>query len=261
MALPKAMLCILGNQPGVGAPEEVLLRAAGFATATIRWEEVAAQQRGWMQLMPILNDASLQAWVFAGRPADITEELLSQVSMLTLGMSRPTPPVTAFVLLGSGEEPAFPDLLDHVRVFHGNASFAPRLAAARLKPMCMLPRPFHIRAHVDPFIGQWLEIGPLENETWDGFMAGVVDAEVTAFGIGLRGNLPQKSVLHHPQSGIKGEWGDLRFSACAAKNSMTSDMACYMRVEGCPRIVFITGYQDENRAQEMEKGIRHLDLF
>lgn len=261
MALPKAVLCMLGNQPDVGAPEEMLLRAAGFATASIRWEEMAAQQRGWMQLLPVLNDASVQAWVFAGRPADITEELLSQVSMLTLGLSRPTPPATAFVLLGSGEEPAFPDVLDHIKVFHGNASFAPRLAAARLKPMRMLPRPFHIRAHVDPFIGQWLEVGPPEGETWEGFMAGVVDAEVTAFGVGARGSLPQKSVLQRPQCGIRGEWGEMAFSACAARNTVGSDMACYMRVEGCPRIAFIADYQDENQAHEMEKGIRHLDLF
>ncbi len=261
MALPKALLCVLGHETAAEAPEETLLRASGFATATLPWAEVAAQQRGWTQLFPILNDPALQAWIFAGHPADFTDELLSQMSMLTLSLTRPAPPMTACVLIGSGEEPAFPELMGHVRIFYGNTSFAAKLAAARAKPRPALPRPFHLVAHVDPLIGQWLEVGPAEGKSWEGFMAGVVDAEVTAFGVGPRGLLPQKSTLNYPQCGIKGEWGEYAFSACAARNTVDGESACYMRVEGCPRNVFITDYPEDAPENAEEQRLCLLDLF
>jgi hypothetical protein len=259
MALPKALLCVLGEQKISEVAEEALLRASGFATATLFWKEIAGQQRGWTQLLPILGDPAVQAWVFSGHPADFTDELLSQISMLTLAMTRPTPPATACVLTGSGEEPAFPDIMGHINVFYGNTSFAAKLAAARVKPRPPLTRPFHVAAHVDPLIGQWLEVGPAVDEAWAGFMAGVVDAEVTAFGVAPRGALPQKSTLHYPLSDIKGDWGEYAFSACAAKNEIGVDNACYMRVEGCPRIVFITAYPEEE--DKGQPWLRYLDLY
>jgi hypothetical protein len=260
MALPKALLCVLGETANGNVPEEALLRASGFATATLHWGEVANLQRGWTQLLPILDDQAVQAWVFAGHPADFTDEVLSRISMLTLAMTRPAPPVTACVLTGSGEEPAFPELLGHIKVFYGNTSFAAKLAAARMKPASLPQRPFHLAAHVDPLIGQWLEIGPPEGEIWPDFMAGVVDAEVTAFGVGSRGAVPLKSTLHYPQNGIKGQWGEYAFSACAAKDALGAENACYMRVEGCPRIVFITKYPEDKTSEE-HRQLRHLDLF
>ncbi len=261
MALPKAMLCILGEQNANAAPaEEALLRASGFATASIHWSEVASQQRGWTQLLPILDDPALQAWVFAGHPADFTDEILSQTSMLTLAMTRTAPPMTAFVLLGSGEEPALPELLGHIKIFYGNTSFAPKLAALRQKPRPALPRPFHVQAHVDPLIGQWLELGPAEGKSWPGFTVGVVGAEIMAFGVGPRGAIPQKSTLIHPQTGIKGEWADKAFSACAAQNELDRNTACYIKVEGCPSLLFVTAYAEEQK-NFAEQDFELLDLF
>jgi hypothetical protein len=181
--------------------------------------------------------------------------------MLTLALTRPTPPVTACVLTGNGEEPAFPDLLGHIKIFHGNTSFAAKLAAARMKPQASLPRPFHVAAHLDPLAGQWLELGPAADECWTGFMAGVVDAEVVAFGIGPRGVLPQKPTLTAPQCGIPGDWGGYSFSACAAKNEIDGSHACYMRVEGCPRVVFITDYPEDTQEKGSDQWVLSLDLF
>jgi hypothetical protein len=229
-------------------PEEMLLRASGFATATIFWSELTTQQRGWTQLLPVLNDTAVQAWVFSGKPAGFTDELLSQISFLTLALTRPAPPLTAFVLTGGEVEPVVADTLAHIKMFQGNASFAAKLMAARLKPQAEVPRPFHVVAHVDPLLGQWLEIGPAAPDIWQGFMAGVLDAEVIAFGVGPRGQLPQKSVLHYPQCGIKGNWGDQAFTACAAHNEIDGNTACYLRVEGCPQAIFVTAPPKEEGA-------------
>ncbi len=216
MPLPKALLCLLENSPPENTPEEAALRAAGFATASITWKEVSARRNGWAQLIPVLEEPAVQAWVFAGRPEEFTEEVICRISLLSLALRRPTLPVTACVLSSSGEEPEFPDLLGHVRVFAANAGFAPRLAALRLKPPSLARPDFHLRVYGDPLLGLWLEAGPPQGEVWQGFMAGVAEGEVTAFGVGPRGAVPQKTTLEYPQCGIKGTWGDRDFSACAA---------------------------------------------
>ncbi len=262
MALPKALLCVLGtpDTSGKEIAEEALLRASGFATATIHWIEVATQQGGWMQLLPIIDDPSVQAWTIVGTPEDFTPEVLSRISMLTLALRRPAPPLTAFVLHGDGEEPALSELLWHVRIFRGNTSFAPKLAAVRARPRPELPRPFHLVAHLDPLIGQWLELAPAQKESWQGFMIGVTGAEVTAFGVGPRDILPEKTTLHYPLCGIKGEWGDQTFSACAAKNEINADNACFIRLEGNPQLVFITAYPEDEKESE-DADIRVVELF
>jgi len=253
MALPKALLCLLGKKGAKTAPEEAALRVAGFATASIGWEEVAAQRHGWTQLLPILEEPAVQAWVFAGTAEDFTTEVLSRMTLLTIALRRPKLPVTACVLSGGGKEPEFPDLLGHVRVFSGAASFAARLAAMRLKPPAVSRPDFHVDAHLDPLIGLWLEVGPAPGALWQGFMAGVLEAEVTAFGAGPRGTVPRKTVLEYPQCGIKGDWDGRAFTACAAKNAIDGDTSCYMRVEGAPQAIFVTTHPDDNeeRAQPL----------
>jgi hypothetical protein len=255
MALPKALLCLLGKSGATA--EEDALRAAGFATASITWEEIAAQRNGWTQLLPILEEPAVQAWVFAGAAEDFTAEVLSRMALLTVALRRPKLPVTACVLSGSGPEPEFPDVLGHVRVF-SDASFAARLAAIRLKPPVLSQPDFHVAAHLDPLIGLWLEVGPGPGAVWRGFMAGVLDGEVTAFGAGPRGTVPQKTTLTYPQCGIKGDWGGRAFTACAAKNVIDGDTACYMRVEGEPRAVFVTAHPDDG---ELARPLCYLALL
>jgi len=259
MALPKALLCLLGKSAPETAPEEAALRAVGFATASIAWKEVTAQRNGWTQLLPILEEPAVQAWVFAGKAEDFTAEVLSYMALLTLALRRPKLPVTACVLSDGGKEPEFTDLLGHVRVFSEAPSFAARLVAMRLKPPALSRPTFHVDAHVDPLIGLWLEVGPAQGEVWQGFMAGVLDAEVNAFGVGPRGTVPQKAALEYPQCGIKGEWGGKAFTACAAKNAIDGDAACYMRVEGAPQAIFVTTHPDDE--EQRTWPVCYLELF
>ncbi|MCL2340763.1 MAG: hypothetical protein FWC49_03550 [Proteobacteria bacterium] len=257
MALPKALLCLLGKGGSGTSPEEGALRAAGFATASIAWDEVAGQRNGWTQLLPILEEPAVQAWVLAGSAEDFTAEVLSRMALLTLALRRPKLPVTACVLSGGNGEPEFPDLLGHVRVFSGAAAFAARLAAMRLKPPVLARPDFHADAHPDPLIGLWLEVGPPPGAVWRGFMAGVLAGEVTAFGVGPRGTVPQKTTLEYPQCGIQGDWGGSPFTACAARNPVDGDTACYMRVEGAPRAIFITPHPDD---EEQARPLCYLAL-
>lgn len=110
MTLPKALLCVLDEHPSAQPPEEAALRAVGFAAATVPWRQTSAQ-RGWMQLLPILDDPAVQAWVFCGASTDFTPAVLNRMAMLTLALHRPSPPLTACLLTGDGPEPELPHWL------------------------------------------------------------------------------------------------------------------------------------------------------
>lgn len=245
MALPKALLCSLGEY--TADTEEAKLRQAGFATATVRWSELLNQTNDWMQLAEVLDEPAVQAWVFAGSPEDVTEDLLCRMSLLMLTLKRETQPGTAFVLCEEGNIPTLSPLLSHIGVYHSLDSFAARLMAARFRPGTQLALPFHIRAVLNPMIGLWLELAPDENEAQPDFVAGVLNAEITAFGVGPRGAIPAKSTLSFPMLGIEGTCRYTPFSACAAQNALDERTACFCKVSGIPAGIFLGKYPHEDK--------------
>jgi hypothetical protein len=245
MALPKALLCTIDERDAQALPEEAQLRAAGFATASIAWQ-MLKDQRGWMQLSSVLDDPAVQAWVIAGAPTDFSSELRCQISLLSLSLTRKPAPCTAILLTQKGDFQDFPLHMEQVSVFAPNQPFAGKLMAARYaRKITPAPLPLHIASHLDPLIGLWLEIGPTVDESWPGCMVGLLHADITAFGVGLRGRIPQKSVLEYPQYGIQGNWGEHPFNACAARNMLDEETSCYIKVEGYPHAVFVTSYPEE----------------
>lgn len=229
MTLPKALLCLVGD--AVGDSEDANLRAAGFATATIRWRELTASRYGWMHLAGVLDDPSVCAWVMAGEPDDFTPELLAQTALLKLALRRPHPPALAFV----PHKRAFPArplvLRNHALVFSPDEAFAGRLMAARFKPAPTPLKSCHLKTHLDPLAGLWLEIGPEKGEAWEGFMIGALAAEVTAFGVGPRGAIPRRTTLAHPMCGIRGDVAGMPFEACAARNLVGENNETCMRID------------------------------
>lgn len=247
MPLPKALLCALGEY----APEteEAALRRTGFATAVLRWKDLADKTNDWMQLAPVLDDPAVQAWVLAGEAADFSEDLLCRTALLALALNRsgdrPSQPGTALVVRGNGPAPALPPLLGHVAVCRPQDPFAARLMAARFKPAATLATPMHVRALPDPMLGLWLEVAPAAGAAQADFSVGVLGADITSFGVGPRGAIPARSRLDFPVLGIKGQLGTRAFCACAARNELNEATACYCRVVGIPRGVFLGPYLGE----------------
>lgn len=259
MALPKAVVCILGNEPA-DHPVEDELRSVGFATFSITWKELEAEQSGWTQILPPLDDPTVVAWAIVGKPEDFTESVRSKIALLTLAMGRQTPPATAFIVVGDGDVQDVPHTMGHIRIFRQTEKFAVKLLVAKVKLQPRPPLPLFLKAHLDPLIGAWLEVAPPDNETWDGFMAGVTHAEPVAFGVGPRGTIPKKSTLQYPILGIKGMIGDAPFNACAARNTLSSEDSCFMRLEGVPGAVVCTEYPDENPGQKAERAPIQVEL-
>lgn len=247
MTLPQAILCILGDEP----PEHFVekdLQSIGFALFTVTWKELETQPNGWIQILQPLDDSAVTAWVIVGKAADFTESVRAKIAMLTLALKRKTPPATAFVVTDDEEIGDVPYAMNHIHIYRRTEKYAAKLLVAKVKPEPLSPLHFHVKAHLDPLVGAWLEVGPPDDEKWDGFMIAVTHAEIIGFGIGPRGIIPAKAQLEFPILGIEGTLGDLPFSACAAKNELTPEISCYMRLDGTPGNVLCLDYPDDDSA-------------
>ena len=166
---------------------------------------------------------------------ELSDSLLSRTkdlwpfSLLTLAMEREVPPAT-----GDGDVRDVPDALGHIRIYRHAEKFAVKLMVAKGKPQARHFLPLHLKAHLDPLIGPWLEAAPPDDETWDGFMAGATNAEVVAFGVGPGRGIPREAMLEYPILSIKGMIGDVPFNACAAKNTLSADVSCFILLDGVP---------------------------
>lgn len=248
MALPKSLLCVLGDND---YEAERLLRAAGFATALLHWKELAAQPGAWMELAAILEDPAVYNLVVAGDGAAFSSEALARLSLIKLGLSRQEG-LSLAIVTPEPESLELPEVLADSLLFKPGAPLGAKLMARRFQPDSKggYKAPFFIKSHLDPLIGLWLEIAP-RYDSWCGFMLGVTGAEITAFGVGPGGVIPQKSTLAYPMLGIKGDIAGEAFSACAAKNTLSESESCFCRIDGIPTGVFVAGYPDDSSVPEM----------
>ncbi|UQZ90366.1 hypothetical protein C4J81_14595 [Deltaproteobacteria bacterium Smac51] len=236
MAMPKALLCLLDDRAQSESAEEIQLRGAGFATATIEWGELTGQPNGWTQLAEILQTPGLCAWVFVGRPESFTTELVSQTALVSLSLNQENPLSMAFILktddLHDVErlKAMLPPLLTQVKVFRKDEPFASRLMAARFKQPQWPDMPFYLRSHLSPLTGVWLEAGPDKGEEWPGFFLAAVGAEIDSLGIGPRGQLPKKCTLEFPMMNIEGNLNGQQWNGCAAKNGLDGTTSAFIRL-------------------------------
>lgn len=255
MKLPKALVCFLGKQYLDNSNEEIMLRNCGFATANFDWNDLSGQPNAWTQLLQVIDDPNITAWIIIGNSIDFTPEVMSQISMFSLAMVRANLPTTAFIINDSNENEnnlSLPPLLQHAKIFYQNQIFAPKIMAQNTAKHKLPELDFRCKAHLGPLLGQWLEIGP-KQQAWNGFMCGTIGGEVTAFGVGKKGCVPKTSSLNFPQCGIKGDWENQSFSACAAQNVIDTDMSCYFRIDKHPTAIFKVENQDMQYDNEEEK--------
>lgn len=254
---PKALICSLGNSSGSAQKAEAQLRSAGFATASLRYKDVGAEKNAWMNIATGIADASVSAFILLGVAEDFTEEIFKQMILLSLSFAKGAAPLITFALADEGAAPAaaqtlsLPPLLSHVPVYPAGASLGAKLAAARFKKITPPVLPFHVKSYLDPYTGLWLEVAPGEGLAQPDFMLGVLDAEITAFGIGPWGGMPERSTLSFPLRGIKGELGAQSFDACAAKDALNGETACYLKVEGMPSGILFGAYPGEDSGADM----------
>ncbi len=125
-------------------------------------------------------------------------------------------------------------------------AITPTLPAARLVAMAHRPAetvfpPYRLDVYAIPRIGQWLEVGPREDE-WQGAMLGVSGGAIALHAVGAAGRLPERSVLNYPQQGLKIELGATTFTAWAVQNEMDRSTSYFVKVEGAPDALLFGPY-------------------
>ncbi len=241
MALPKSILLWLGDNAEDSLVCEDALRKVGFATATVHWKEVAARHLGWTELLHHLTDTSLVSFVIAGNREDFTPSVFYALSMTRIGLRNKNPLTMA--LISDVPLDSLPQMLADCSVFLTKEAFAPKLMAARFKPSTLLELPFYLDVHLDMYLGQWLETGPL-TEKKEGIMLGVNPGAIVAHGVGERGSIPERCTLNHPMLGIEASWGEIPLYGAAVKNILTPETSYYIKLEGEPRYVFVGDYPE-----------------
>ncbi|MEJ2693379.1 MAG: hypothetical protein P8166_10060 [Candidatus Thiodiazotropha sp.] len=257
MAKKKVWLTWVPQGEGVAGPEQSLglLNQVGLGVSGAYWVD-DLEKMAWQELAAQLIDSSgPDLWIVAGRKEDFESEQnrygLSLVSAM-VAEERATP--WKGICLGIDfmpEQAGLPTLLRPFQCLSGLDSGWPSkvVAAAFMTEATVVSEDFRFNVIAHPMLGQWFEVGPLD-ESWAGVMLGVAgDSSITHHAIGTRGQLPEKSVLEYPIQGIQAKLGDDEYTAWSVQNSVGTNQSYYVKVEGFPRSLIIGAHPGTDMAE------------
>lgn len=117
----------------------------------------------------------------------------------------------------------------------------PAKVIARLHAPRKLTWPIKIEMIAQENLGVWLSINPKPGSTMKGCMVGVSgnNADISFHAVGPAGKLPERSINEFELKGIEFEFNDLQFKAWALQNTLTSEDAYYVRLEGAPNVIAV----------------------
>jgi hypothetical protein len=196
----------------------------------------------WSELGALLCDEAKPAdlWIIAGRTADFDTMSvrygLSLAAAMALGRDGGPPAMAVLHLDGDGSGPDLPTLLRRAQRLDGRAStWAAKVVAMAHRTPAAPPVDFHINVIGHPMIGTWVEVGPTDGATWQGALMGVSgDAEVLHQAVGPRGQLPERTTLNYPSTGIKAEAAGEAFTASSVQNPIGPGESYYAKITGHP---------------------------
>jgi len=105
---------------------------------------------------------------------------------------------------------------------------------------------YYIDVYQIPHIGQWFEIGPINNIWKSGSLMGVCGAQILFQGVGSRGSLPKKSKLKSPIEGAEITWANEKFIIWSVQNEITPKDSHFLKIEGRPHTTIFGPTTNEN---------------
>jgi hypothetical protein len=126
-----------------------------------------------------------------------------------------------------------------------NKSLGAKMTARANTPVKKIEPEYRVNIHANQGYGIWYEFGPAKGETWNGVLAGGLNSEVNAHGVGPAGLLPLKTTLEYQMQGIKLEMGEDKYSAWAVKNSIDENLSYYVRFADIPGNILFGQLPDE----------------
>lgn len=200
------------------------------------------EKAAWSELGALLCDADKPAdlWVVAGRTADFdtisVRYGLSLAAAMALGRDGGPPAMLVLHLDGDGHSLDLPTLFGNGQRLDGRAStWAAKVVAMAHKRPAPAPVDFYINVIGHPMIGTWVEVGPTEGDTWRGALMGVSgEGEVLHQAVGPRGQLPERTTLNYPSTGIKADVAGEAFTASSVRNTIGAGESYYAKISGHP---------------------------
>lgn len=200
------------------------------------------EKAAWSELGALLCDADKPAdlWVIAGRTADFgivsIRYGLSLAAAMALGRDGGPPAMLVLHLDGDASSLDLPTLFANAQRLDGHGStWAAKVVAMAHRTPAAPPVDFHINVIGHPMIGTWVEVGPTDGNTWHGALMGVSgDAAVRHQAVGARGQLPERTTLNYPSTGIKAEAAGESFTASSVQNPIHAGESYYARISGHP---------------------------
>jgi len=123
-----------------------------------------------------------------------------------------------------------------------------KLVARVHAPVKEIPAEYRLDVYGTPQIGQWFEAGPAK-DTWPGAIFGVAGAEITFHAVGPGGSLPSQSTLDYPLKGLKLIWGEVEYTAWAARNRLDPGTSYFVQVKGSPASLLFGPYSPDAEAE------------
>lgn len=223
-------------------------------------------KHGWTELAGALSDEEgPEVWVIVGRNEDLEKDTIRYGLGLTNAMVRhlrQKNPVAGIVvgLDGKPEADSLPALLDGFVCVDGSGSTwaAKVVIALHKKQQAAAKTPYRLNILAHEYFGQWFEVGPVEG-SWEGMMFGISgggeDTFLQEHAVGPEGDLPERTTLEYPMHGIKCEIGGAEYTACAVKNTISTEESYWVQVKGKPERLFFGNHPD---AEEQEAWV--IDL-
>ncbi|HUU30238.1 MAG TPA: hypothetical protein VM123_20730 [archaeon] len=207
----------------------------------------------WLGPKEQLVDKDTALWVLLGSREDLKGDSvrfgLSLLALAVQARKRHGFPLLFVDTKGGIDPDSLPTPLKGAdRISIESPSLGAKMVAKANTPIPKIAADYRLDVHANPGFGLWFEVGPVEDNTWQGALLGVCGAAIDFHGVGEAGVLPQKAVLEYPMQGLKLVLGEREFTAWAVQNRLDETHSYYVRVQGMPGSIVFGPYAAEEEA-------------
>lgn len=216
----------------------------------------------WAKVAEVLLDSSRSdAWILAGHRAELdaldNRRALSLLTTMVSSARGPRFPLLVLCLDAPLHADDLPLLARRCGALSAtDPSWPAKVVAATTRTTEPVDLGFLFNVHAHPLIGQFYELGPIDLP-WEGVMVGLHGAAcISHHAVGPRGEIPEGAVVEYELRDLKADVGGREFTAWAVKNHLTPSDSYYLRVDGTPDAILVSGYPGDE--SELEASV--IDL-
>jgi hypothetical protein len=217
----------------------------------------------WREIGREIVEPGVACWVVSGKPGQFARsETRFGLAMCAIALQARRGAGFPILLVPDGElDPeTLPTPLRGAEIVPP-AQLGAKVAARSNMPVPRIARDYTLNVIGMPGIGLWLEVGPApDGEPWTGAMLGVAgtEADIDFHGVGVSGQLPEKTTLEYPMQGLKLDLDGREYTAWAVQNTLPPGHSYFARITGRPDSV-VFGELGEDMDSE-ETDVYRLEL-